>query len=188
MTIKEEKRELRRALKRRLAERDPNRKKKADRAICQSVVESARFKSAQSVFCFVSLPQEIDTRLILQETLKRGKTLIVPRVVGDGLMDLVPVDDLDALEPHAMGILEPPREAPAVSKDAIDLAIIPCLSASRRGQRLGRGGGFYDRFLADYTGETLLVVYEDMLMDDVPMEPWDQTLPFVVTERGIYSR
>ena len=97
------------------------------------------------MFCFVSAGREIDTRPILERTLADGRTLCVPLCVADGVMELRAVRDLKELSPGAYGILEPPADSPALSPDQIDLAVIPCVTCSREGRRLGRGGGYYDQ-------------------------------------------
>ncbi|MDD7592834.1 MAG: 5-formyltetrahydrofolate cyclo-ligase [Peptoniphilaceae bacterium] len=188
MSPKEEKKHIRKDLKKRLKEMTPLEKARADARIVALIRKSDAYQNAASVFCFVSMPEEVDTHPLLDSILKEGKTLVVPRITGPGQMDLVPLERLDAMTPDRFGILEPAADLPTIEKDAIDLAIVPCLGATRDGRRLGRGGGFYDRFLRDYKGEALLVVYEAMLIEDVPMEPWDVALPHVVTEKGVFPQ
>ena len=65
-----------------------------------------------------------------------------------GIMELRQITSLDQLTPGAYGILEPPADSPAIEADGVDFAVLPCLSCSHSGHRLGQGGGFYDRFLA----------------------------------------
>ncbi len=69
-------------------------------------------------------------------------------------------------------------------RNASNMAIIPCAGAAADGRRLGRGGGYYDRFLAQYTGDALLLCRERLLCPDIPQETHDIRVPAVVTERA----
>ena len=95
---------------------------------------------------------------------------------------------MSRLAPGAYGIPEPTRETPLIGTDEVDFAVIPCLSCSRSGLRLGKGGGFYDRFLAAYRGSAVLVCPERLVREDIPMEPHDRPVPRVLTEAGLYER
>ena len=75
-------------------------------------------------------------------------------------------------------------EAPAAVPEDIDLAIVPCVGAAADGRRLGRGGGYHDRFLARYTGSALLLCREKLLCPDIPREAHDICMPAVITEKG----
>lgn len=144
-----------------------------------------------TVFCFVSLADEPDTDAILRRALAEGKRLAVPRILPGrgGRMEPVPLASLDGLRPAAYGIREPAGgtalDAESLGPDA--LALIPCLAADRQGVRLGRGGGYYDRFLGQYKGSKLLLCPDALLWDALPRDEWD--VPFapheILTEKGL---
>ena len=157
MTIDEEKQQLRATIRRLSAQLPFRYREAADRAIARHLLALPEYRSAGAVFCFVSAGREIDTRPILEQTLADGKMLCIPLCVADGIMELRAIRDLKELFPGAYGILEPPADSPALSPDQIDLAVIPCVTCSREGRRLGRGGGYYDRFLAHYRGAAVLL-------------------------------
>ena len=163
MTIDEEKQQLRATIRRLSAQLPFRYREAADRAIARHLLALPEYRSAEAVFCFVSAGREIDTRPILEQTLADGKMLCVPLCVADGIMELRAIRDLKELFPGAYGILEPPADSPALSPDQIDLAVIPCVTCSREGRRLGRGGGYYDRFLAHYRGAAVLLCRERLL-------------------------
>lgn len=145
--------------------------------------------SADTVLAFASMPDEPDTAEILQQTLADGKRLLLPRVLSRTEMDWVEISSLSQLRPGAYGILEAPANLPAFDTAALDgsaLALIPCLAASPDGVRLGRGGGYYDRFLAHYKGRRLLVCPTAALLDDLPCEGWDVRFARqeILTEKG----
>ena len=145
------------------------------------------YQEAGTVFCFVGTDREINTRPILEDILAAGKRLCVPLCMGKGIMELRQVTDLRQLVPGAYGILEPPADAPIVAVDEVDFAVMPCLTCNRLGQRLGRGGGYYDRFLSHYRGGTVLLCREKLIREEIPLEPHDYPVPWVLTERGLYE-
>jgi len=104
-----------------------------------------------------------------------------------GIMELRVVASLDELVPGAYGILEPAADTVCLTPDEVDFAVLPCLSCSRGGHRLGQGGGYYDRFLSTYRGSAALLCRERLLREDVPVEPHDMPVPWVVTENGLYE-
>lgn len=147
--------------------------------------------SADTVLAFASMPDEPDTADILRQTLAEGKRLLLPRVLSRTEMDWVEITTLSQLQPGAYGILEAPAALPAYDTALLGkgaLALIPCLAASPEGVRLGRGGGYYDRFLAHYTGRRLLLCPTAAILDDLPCEAWDiRFSPHeILTEKGIY--
>ena len=145
------------------------------------------YQEASTVFCFVGTIHEIDTRPILADALATGKRLCVPLCVGKGIMELRQIHSLEELSTGAYGILEPPEESPVVCPDEVDLAILPCLTCNHLGQRLGQGGGYYDRFLSGYRGGTVLLCREKLIREEIPLEPHDYPVPWVLTETCLYE-
>lgn len=187
MTRQEEKRALRATL-RRIAEGLPESyRKKADSAIAAHLLAMPAYQEAETVFCFVGTGWEIDTRPILSAALTDGKRLCMPLCTGPGLMELRQIMALDQLAPGAYGLPEPPSDAPAVAVDAVDLAVLPCMGCNHLGHRLGRGGGYYDRFLSAYRSAAVLLCRERLIREEIPLEPHDMPIPWVLTERGLYE-
>ena len=187
MTRAEEKKELRKTI--RALEKTLSAAYKADSsaAIARRVLALPEYQAAGTVFCFVGTAHEIDTTAILEDALSRGKRLCVPLCVGDGIMELRQITSLGQLSPGAYGILEPPADSPVIGPDGVDFAVLPCLSCSHSGHRLGQGGGFYDRFLTRYPGGAVLVCRERLTREDIPLEPHDCPVPWVVTELGLWE-
>lgn len=183
---KEEKKVFRQEIKNRWKALEDTYLQEASKTICDAIRQLPEYQKAQTVFCFVSMERELDTSSLLHAVLADGKTLVVPRVLSMGKMALHPITSLDTLKKSRFGIPEPAEDTPTVSPEDVDFTVVPCLSATLDGARLGRGGGFYDRFLADYTGDTALVCFHQLLSKSVPMDPWDVPLPVVVTEEGIW--
>ena len=187
MTRAEEKQQMRRTIRALEKELSAAYKRESSAAIARHLLAMPEYQEAGTVFCFVGTSREIDTTAILSDALAAGKRLCVPLCVGDGLMDLHQITSLDHLVPGAYGILEPPADTPLVDTDAVDFAVLPCLSCSHGGHRLGQGGGFYDRFLSHYRGGAVLLCRERLIREDVPVEPHDCPVPWVLTERGLWE-
>ena len=187
MTKTEEKQQLRRTMRALESGLSARYKAESSRAIAAHLLAMPEYQEAGTVFCFVGTDREIDTRPILEDVLAAGKRLCVPQCVGKGIMELRQVTDLRQLIPGAYGILEPSADAPLVSLDEVDFAILPCLTCNHLGQRLGQGGGYYDRFLSHYRGGTVLLCREKLIREEIPLEPHDYPAPGVLTERGLYE-
>ncbi len=158
-------------------------------AMAQALFHLPVWQSASTVLAFASMPDEPDTAAILQQTLTEGKHLLLPRVLSRTEMDWVEITALAQLQPGAYGILEAPASLPAFAANRLEadaLALIPCLAASPDGVRLGRGGGYYDRFLAHYKGRRLLLCPTAALLDELPCDSWDVRFApqEILTEKG----
>ena len=92
-------------------------------------------------------------------------------------------DELEENRDFGVPILTPPRNAEVVSPDIL---LIPGLAFSVKGKRLGRGKGYYDRYLHNYSGRRIGICFEEQLVDDVPSDDHDQLLHILVTDKNIY--
>lgn len=183
-----QKQAARRAARQQLAQISPQEFSAIGAAMWQTLQAQPAWQNAESVFCFVGALHEPDTMPILQGALSAGKQLLVPRIAGPGQMQLVPLQSLEQLQPGAFGILEPGQALPAVpAGSGVQLAVLPCLAAARSGARLGRGGGYYDRFLANYSGRRLILCPEALLAQSLPTGPLDEPAQAVLTEKALYG-
>lgn len=173
----------------RAAERalSPRYRESSNTSINTRLLALPEYHLAGTVFAFAGTAREIDTLPFLTETLRQGKRLCLPFCTGPGYMELRAIRSLDELQPGAYGIREPGGDCPIVSPDEVDFAVIPCVSCDRAGHRLGQGGGFYDRFLSAYRGSAYLVCRERLLRSEIPMEPHDAIIHWVVTEKALYE-
>lgn len=183
-----QKQAARRAARQQLAQISPQEFSAIGAAMWQTLQAQPAWQNAESVFCFVGALHEPDTMPILQGALSAGKQLLVPRIAGPGQMQLVPLQSLEQLQPGAFGILEPGQALPAVpAGSGVQLAVLPCLAAARSGARLGHGGGYYDRFLANYSGRRLILCPEALLAQSLPTGPLDEPAQAVLTEKALYG-
>lgn len=114
--------------------------------VIMQLLSHPRIKAAHTVMLYYSLPDEVDTHTLVDSLLMNRKRVVLPRVTGDGTMELRLYTGPRDLTAGAYGIMEPTGDVFA-DYNAIDIAVIPGVAFDRRGNRLGRGKGFYDRFL-----------------------------------------
>jgi 5-formyltetrahydrofolate cyclo-ligase len=138
------------------------------------------------VYIYVSTDDEVDTRAIMEELLRCGRRVLTPIARGAGRMDWGLITSLGQLRPGRFGV----AEAPAVTQGANDLhrgvAIVPCVAFTAGQNRLGRGGGYYDRFLATFAGATIALAYEVQRAEVLPVDTHDVKTQRVLTELGFY--
>lgn len=161
--------------------------READEAICRLVLQSEAYQSARTVFCYVGAEREINTTPLLRAALRDGKTVAVPLCLEKGVMEARQIQGLSDLVTGKYGILAPMLQCPVVEPEAFDLALIPCSTGNANGQRLGYGGGFYDRYLPRTHCPTMLLCRSRLVVEDIPVEPHDVPMTYLVTERGIVT-
>ena len=157
-------------------------RERASAEIARQVLQLPEYRDAASIFLYIAMPTEPDTRAILTQALSDGKRVYVPKCVGDHDMLAVRVSGMDALRPGAYGIWEPQDCSETAEADALDLLIVPCVAASVDGRRLGHGKGYYDRFLAGGARKTVCLCFAAALCDAIPTEPTDVKMHRVVFE------
>ena len=187
MNIYESKKQLRQKVLARAAKLEADYKKKSSRAITELLLTMEEFQKAKTVFCFVGRRNEVDTRDIIALCFEQGKTVAVPLVISKGVMEAKEIKSLDSLEIGINNILEPPASARTLDKFEIDFGIIPCVTCSHKGDRLGFGGGFYDRYMRDSDFTRACVCYEKLTEENIPMSRYDLKVDYLITEIGILS-
>ena len=103
-------------------------------------------KAAHTIFCYYSLQDEVNTHTLVEELREAGKKILLPKVTGDGIMELRQYDGKESMCIGAYGIMEPTGKL-FTNYEEIDVALIPGVAFDKNGNRLGRGKGFYDRIL-----------------------------------------
>ena len=172
---------LRKEMKERLKGLPEGRKRELDEALCRQLLSLPEFSAPRTVYAYASLSWEPDTWEILRALLSRGFRLALPRVEGRE-MRFYFVPDLKELSQSSMKIWEPKADAvPADDSEA--LVLVPGMAFSRDGARLGKGGGFYDRFLAaEPDHKTIALAYGFQLMEQIPTGVYDRPVDQIVTE------
>ena len=182
--------ELRAEARRRLRALDPAARAEAEAAVAARVWTVPEISLAHTLLLFADLPEEVSTDAIAEEALRRGMTLVYPRTLPESrTMTLHHVRALDELRAANYGIREPDAErCPLVPPGAVDAVLVPGLAWDRRGGRLGRGAGYYDRLFGDPLWRAFRcgVFFAFQEVEAIPAEPWDVPLQAVVTDREVW--
>ena len=181
-----DKSELRRQIADRVKALNPDYCRAADTAICSHVTASSLYARAKTLFCYVGTDREIDTAALLRAALADGKVVALPLCTGKGIMEARQIRSMDDLVSGKFGILAPGPHCPIVEPEALELAIVPCSTGNRRGQRLGYGGGFYDRYLPRTDCPKMLLCRQLLVCEDIPLEEHDIPMDYLATEDGIF--
>ena len=160
-------------------------------AILERVLSLEAYRRAKLVHTYVSSKEnEVDTRALICACLAHGKRVAVPVVMsGTKTLAHALIDGLDQLVVGPWGLAQPDPAAatwlPAAAR--IDLVVVPGLAFDRRGHRIGWGGGYYDRFLAQIQAVKIGLCYDELVLDCIPGEPHDVPVDLVVAETAIYQ-
>ena len=153
-------------------------KAEADSQLTQRFIQLPAFQEAKTLATYLSMGHEFSTASLIQAALQLGKRVCVPRTYPQGRMEFVEYDP-DILEKTRFGLLEPNERGQVVDKSEIDLIHVPGLVFQSKGYRIGYGGGYYDRYLADFTGKTVSTIYSIQQKDFQP-DTFDQAVQEVL--------
>jgi 5-formyltetrahydrofolate cyclo-ligase len=179
------KKTLRQELRRRLTAIAPEDLQRRSVVACRLLCEQGEYHGAQVLMLFLSTPYEVDTRQLALRAWADHKTVLAPRVAWDQRR-MLPVEIqslVSGVEDGFMGIREPAEGMPVPVAD-IDLVVVPGLGFDGHGNRLGRGRGFYDRFLShpDFHGVSSALALEDQVVEAIPVGATDVSVDMLVTD------
>jgi len=183
-----EKVELRREMRNRLQAMSPEQRKEKSRKACRNLIETEQYQSASIIMMYLSLPHEVDTTEAILHAWQLGKTVVVPKISWQQRhMIAVEITSLDTgFSVGTWGLRNPVTGVP-IPFDQIDLVVAPALGFDRKGNRLGRGGSFYDRFFAnkDLTAARCGLAFAEQIVDVVPTMEHDEPVEFLVTDEEV---
>ncbi|MGI6012944.1 MAG: 5-formyltetrahydrofolate cyclo-ligase [Oscillospiraceae bacterium] len=181
-----EKSALRAVMRSRIAAMEADVCKKSDQEIFLKILELPEYHAAETLFAYASVRKEVATSEILRHAAAQGKRIALPIVESrTGQMVFASVSDQSDLIEGAFGIPEPKRSCPLLSPDSKTLVFVPALCYDWAGVRLGQGGGYYDRWLAQTNPHTIGLCRELFLQDCLPCLPHDIRVDCVVTEKRV---
>lgn len=183
-----DKMELRRKLRNCLLAMPSEQRSEKSRKACQNLVSTSQFQNALAVMMYLSLPHEVDTSEAILYAWQLGKTVVVPKISWQQ-RHMIPVQ-INSLETGfstgASGLRNPTAGVPVPFED-IDLVVAPALGFDRKGNRLGRGGSYYDRFFAneELKAPRCGFAFAEQLVDAIPVTERDEPVDLLVTDEGI---
>ena len=187
-TIKKDKDEIRRDYIEKRNTMDPALKAARDKKICSFATSLAGYRYAKYVLLYAPLDGEIDVMPIAADALAKGKTVAFPRCNKEKhTMNFHIVTSLDELVEDSYGIREPSESLPIYQPDEEGVAVcfVPGLVYDKNGYRIGYGKGFYDRYLSNFSGNIIGVVYSDFILPSVPKGKYDVSLNILLSEKGV---
>ncbi len=180
--------QLRNEMRERMKAIPPGEAAEKSQAACSLLIAEPVFRNSRTIMIYLSIPGEVDTRDLATQGWKGGKSVLVPKVDWEHKhMDPVVIRSLDAgVREGRYGIPEPVEGEPH-PLDEIDLIVVPAVAFDRRGYRLGRGGGYYDRFLAHPQVRAVAcgLGFEVQVVDQVPTDSHDHPIDMLVTEKQV---
>ena len=167
-----DKKELRQKIRLQKREMTEEQIQTASEKLGELFAASPLYQQAKTIYGYLPYNQEVRTVPMLQRALDEGKRVAVPKCYGDE-MRFIFLDDLSQVESGYCGIPEPIADGP-VADDPTALVLMPGLAFTERGERMGYGGGFYDRFLAaEPNHPTLALCYAFQMVEHIPTEEFD---------------
>lgn len=164
---------------------DPNKKNMADYSIFTKFLNSYLFKKADSIFIYVSVADEVDTLEIIKKSLELGKKVYVPYITNRENFEMRPVRiyNIDNLE---LGEYNIPTSYSMEFEDNPDISIIPGLGFDKNKNRIGYGGGYYDRFLNKSNTTSIGLFQSNYQVEQIPVDEYDHKLDYIITEKEIF--
>ncbi|MBQ8510857.1 MAG: 5-formyltetrahydrofolate cyclo-ligase [Clostridia bacterium] len=186
--IKKKKNDIREKYKGLRAALDRDRKAEMDEKICNTFIGLATYRYASTLLMYAPKSDEVNVFPIAERALRDGKKVAFPRCIPDTHdMNYHFVTSLDQLEKGTYGLLEPTADLPVYDLASPEPAacIVPALVYDKKGYRLGYGKGYYDRYLGQFCGSKVGMIYSEFVIDTLPRGRFDLCVDFIVTEKGL---
>lgn len=187
--MSEEKRSLREKVLSQRAALTPEERGNYSQRIQSIVTQTHEFQKASTIMLFMNFRDEVETTELAQKVLDLGKCLILPRCAPKGVLIPAIIEDLERdIAPGMWGIREPKKEGLIeINPETIDCIVVPGAAFDAQGNRLGYGGGFYDRFFERVKEGTprIALAFHCQIVDSIPVEVYDKKVNMLITEQGI---
>ena len=183
-----DKEQLRLKLLKCLLEMSAERRSEKSRKACQNLVSTPQFQNASAIMLYLSLPHEVDTSEVVLCAWRLGKTVVVPEISWkQRCMIPVQIDSLETGFATGTNGLRNPVKGTPVPVEEIGLVVAPALGFDKQGNRLGRGGSYYDRFFANagLKARRCGFAFTEQLIDSVPVAEHDEPIDFLVTDEEV---
>ncbi|WP_194191763.1 5-formyltetrahydrofolate cyclo-ligase [Clostridium chrysemydis] len=184
-TIKLNKKSIRKNI---IAKRDLNKEENSlkDSKIFNELISLNSYKRAKKIFIYIGFGSEINTKDLIEIMLKEGKEVFVPKVIEKEMIALK-ITSLSNLIESKFKILEPVGEKSDIDGEEFDLIIMPGVAFDRIGNRIGYGGGYYDKYLKDISSDIkkVALAYELQLVEEIETEEHDLKVDSIITENEV---
>ena len=155
-----------------------------DLALTERLLQHSFYQEAKVIASYLSFPHEFQTQELIEQALRDCRKVLIPKTYPKGRMDFV-VYDPQQLVKTSFGLLEPQGDLEVVDVSQIDLIHVPGLAFTTEGYRIGYGGGYYDRYLKHFSGNTLSTVYPCQIRDFIPEDHDIPVQEVLVDERNL---
>lgn len=188
--ITAEKKEIRKRIKEMRAGLSPDAQRQLSGRIFDRVRAAGLYEDHKTIFVYMSMPGEVQTRDFMEKAWAGGKRIAVPRTdMKTHEIHFFYIDSFSQVRPGVMGIPEPVQETECADEDEDALMIMPGLAFDRDRRRVGYGGGFYDRYLEKHPGHpTAAVAFDFQIFEKVPSDRHDRRPDFLFTPSGVIAR
>ena len=174
-----DKKTLRKKIREQKRAMTPEQIETASTKLVEMFLQTELYRDAKTIYGYLPYNQEVRTVPILEQALSDGKRVAVPKVYGEEMKFLY-LTDLTQVETGYAGIPEPIADEP-VGDDPTALVLMPGIAFTKEGQRIGYGGGFYDKFLAaEPDHPTIALCYDFQMVDQLPTEEFDIPVDLVL--------
>jgi len=180
--------QLRLELQKSLLEMSAEQRSEKSKKACRNLISTAQFQNASVIMMYLAMPYEVDTSDAILQSWQLGKTVVVPKISWQQRhMIPVQINSLETDFSTEVGGLRNPVTGVPVPFGEIDLVVTPALGFDRKGNRLGRGGSYYDRFFAnkELRASRCGFGFAEQLVDTVPVMEHDKPVDFLVTDDGV---
>ena len=164
----------------------PEEQHSAAQGVHEQLQSFAPYEEAECVMAYIACRGELSLAPVIKDVLASGRTLVLPRCEAPGVMTARRITSLSQLAPGSHGLMEPDAACGIVPKDRIDLILVPGTAFDRDGNRLGQGGGYYDRFLSETNAYFAGVCHAQALLALVPAGAHDIRMDAVITPEAIF--
>jgi 5-formyltetrahydrofolate cyclo-ligase len=159
-------------------------KKDKSNDILNFIINNPLYNNANVIALYYSTKDEVDTHDLILYSLLQDKIVLLPKVIGKEMI-FIKIDETTRYETSNFKIREPISNEPYLGK--IDLFIVPGVAFDINGNRLGYGGGYYDKYLKDTNASTIGICFEEQITDEIETEEHDIKVNIVQTERRTYD-
>ena len=174
-----DKKALRQLISQQKREMTPEQIETASRALAEQFLQTDAYRKAKTLYGYLPYNQEVRTVPILEQALRDGKRVAVPKVYGD-TMKFIYMNDLSAVENGYCNIPEPIADGP-IGDDPTALVLMPGLAFDKAGNRMGYGGGYYDKFLSEEPNHpTVALCYQFQMVEQIPTDSYDIPVDLVL--------